>query len=56
MPFDGTSFPHRPERHPPQPPSDNAVSVLIIVFALGLLVMPISMAALIDIVRYIRGS
>ena len=54
MPFDGAGF--QPER--PQPgrsaPSDNAVTVIIVACAMALLVMPISIAAIADIVRYVQ--
>ncbi len=57
MPFDGTNFsPRPPRRGSPRPPSDNAVSIIILAVALSLLVMPISLTALVDIVRYIRSS
>lgn len=53
MPFDGVGFPPpRPERRPSRP-GDNTVSVIIIAIAVTLLVMPISMAALVDVVRYL---
>ena len=56
MPFDGTNFsPNPPRRGPPRAPSDNAVSIIILAVALSLLVMPISLTALVDIVRYIRS-
>ena len=54
MPFDGTSFPARREQPRRAAPGDNAVSLLIIIIAFGLLVMPISLAALVDIVHYFR--
>ena len=55
VPFDGTDFltrrnqPARPSR------SENVLTVLILVLGLGLLVLPVSAAGLIDIVSYIRG-
>ncbi len=55
MPFDGTGF--LPERQPqrrPAKPGDNAISLIIIALAFSLLVMPISLTALVDIVRYFR--
>ena len=55
MPFDGTGFePRRPGRRG-QAPSDNAVSVMIVAVAVVLLVTPISVAALVDVVRSLRG-
>ncbi len=56
MPFDHAGFFDKPE--PPKRPvmSDNTATVLIIVFAATLLVMPISLAAFVDIVLYWRGS
>lgn len=55
MPFDGTDFPER--RNPPRRPagSDTAATLIIAAVAFGLLVMPISLSALVDIVRYVRG-
>ena len=55
MPFDGTGFPERPGRRPSRP-GDNTVSLVIIAIAFSLLVMPISLTALVDIVRYLRHS
>ncbi len=55
MPFDGTEFPER--RDPPRRPagSDTAATLVITAVAFGLLVMPISLSALVDIVHYMRG-
>ena len=55
MPFDAAGFP--PERGEPgrAAPSDNEVTAVIIVLAFSLLVMPISLAALVDVFRYLRG-
>ena len=56
MPFDGTDYrPERPEPHPGAP-SDNVVSALIIALAAGLRILPISLTAFIDLVRYVRGG
>jgi hypothetical protein len=54
MPFDGAGF--QPERPVPRPaaPSDNVVTLIIVAFALALLVMPVSVAAIVDIVAYFR--
>jgi hypothetical protein len=54
MPFDGAGF--QPERGPgPSAPSDNMVTFIIVAFALALLVMPVSVAAIVDIVAYVRS-
>ena len=52
MPFDGTDFPKRRPGSNGAKPSDNLISAFIIVVAFTLLVMPISLTAFIDIVRY----
>lgn len=55
MPFDGTGFvPAQPDRRRPAP-SDNVVTALIIAITFALLAMPVSLAALVDIVRYLRA-
>ncbi len=53
MPFDGVDF--RPEQKPPGPatPSGNVFGYLFLLVAFCLLIMPISAAALVDIVHYI---
>ena len=56
MPFDGAGFPPREWNQPPPRPNDNAVSIIIIALAVSLLVMPISLTALIDVVRYLRSN
>ncbi len=56
MPFDGTGFPHEPRRPRRSTRADNIVSVAIIAIALGLLITPISLAAVVDLVRYARGE
>ncbi len=58
MPFDGTGFPERddPPRRRGHAPSDNMVTAIIVAVAVCLLVTPISMAALVDIVRFMRGN
>jgi hypothetical protein len=58
MPFDGAGFPERddPPRRRGRAPSDNVVTAIVVAVAVCLLVTPISMAALVDIVRYFRGS
>lgn len=55
MPFDGTDFPKR-EDPPSRGPDDNAATVIIILLAFCLLAMPISLACLVDIVRYLRSQ
>lgn len=55
MPFDGTDFPKR-EEPPSRGPDDNAATVIIILLAFCLLAMPISLAGLVDIVRYLRSQ
>ena len=54
MPFDGTGFPERLPQRRPAKPGANAVSRSLIALAFSMLVMPISLTALVDIVRYIR--
>ncbi len=56
MPFDGTGFRREQPRRRPPGPGDNAVSIIIIALAFSLLVMPISLTAIVDIVRYLRHS
>ena len=56
MPFDGTGFSDRRPQRRPAKPGDNAISLIIIALAFSLLVMPISLTALVDIVRYLRAS
>ena len=52
MPFDGTSFdPPRPGRKRPVP-SDNGATVIILVVVFVLLIVPTSLTALADIIRY----
>ena len=54
MPFDGAGFQRRPAPRRRATRDDNIVSVAIIGIALALLVTPISLAALVDLVRFIR--
>ena len=56
MPFDGTGFQPEPRGRGPSAPSDNMITMIIVAFALALLVMPISVAGLVDLVKYIRSS
>ncbi len=55
MPFDGTNY--RPEPEQPARPSaeERIFLILLVVVALTLLFMPISLAALGDLVRYTGG-
>ena len=55
MPFDGTGFP--PERSRPQrrPLTETVLCTVIVLLAVGLLIVPISLPALVDLVRYLRG-
>ena len=55
MPFDGTGFPERRNLPKRSAGDDNAATVIIVALAFSLLVMPISLSALVDIVRYVRG-
>ncbi len=56
MPFDAAGFPPRPERPKPAGPSDTVVTVLILLVASCTLILPISIAAFIDLVAYFRGG
>ena len=51
--FDGVDVPRQPPR--PRPVNENAVTILIVVFALLLLVTPFSLGGMVDIIRYVRG-
>ncbi len=53
MPFDGTEFrgPIRPDRSPPQ---DRFLTAALLAVALILVLMPISIAALADLIVYLR--
>jgi hypothetical protein len=55
MPFDGANFqaPRTPRKRASR--SENVLTVLILVAALGLLVLPVSAAGLIDIAIYLGG-
>ena len=56
MPFDGAGFPPERGRRERPAPGDNMVSFIIIFLAFGLLVMPISVTALVDVIHYLRSS
>lgn len=60
LPFDGTDFEPRPPAPPPRPRrvSKRDESILLwlaLAFVLGLLVLPISADAFVDIVRFVQG-
>ncbi len=54
MPFDGTDFQPPPKQPRGNAPSGHALSVIIVAGAVFLLVMPFSLAAFVDIVRYLH--
>ena len=56
MPFDGVDFPARREPPAPPPRGEKLFGLLFLLLAICSLVLPISMAALVDLVRYIRGD
>ena len=53
MPFDGTEFrgPGRPDRSPPH---HRLLTAALLALALILLLMPVSVAGLVDLIRYLR--
>jgi len=51
--FDGVDFPKKPPER--RPGHETAVTIAIVLFALAMLITPISLAALVDAVHYIRG-
>jgi hypothetical protein len=53
MPFDSTDFPERRDQPLRRPRHDTAITVVIVLLAAILLLMPISLAAAGDIVRYV---
>lgn len=55
MPFDGADFQATP-RPPRRAHGERVFGLLFLVIAICLLVMPISAAALVDIVHYMRGG
>lgn len=55
MPFDGTDFRFQPEQPQRNPRRERAWALIVGVLAVVLLVMPVSAAGMVDIVRYIRG-
>jgi hypothetical protein len=54
MPFDAAGFPPAPPRPERRRSGDNVVTALIIVLSVALLVMPVSLAALMDIAHYLQ--
>ena len=56
MPFDGAEFHARREYPRRATPSGRGLGFLVFVLAIGMLVTPFSMAAFIDVVRYIWGK
>ena len=56
MPFDGIDFEPKREKRERAGPSDNLVTVLIVLLAICMLVTPISIAGLVDTVRYLHGN
>jgi hypothetical protein len=56
VPFDGTHFPDRPRQPRRATRDDDVVTFIIVALAICLLVTPISLAALVDIVRALHGK
>lgn len=56
LPFDGTNFKPEPEPTAPRSAEERIFLILLVVIALTLLFMPISLAALGDLVHYTAGS
>ncbi len=56
MPFDGTDFPKEDKPPGRGASDDNAATLIIILLAFCLLAMPISLAGLVDVIRYVRGN
>ena len=55
MPFDGVGFPRKQEPPERATPAENILLGLIAVLALCLLLLPVSLTAFVDVVRYLRG-
>ncbi len=51
--FDGVDIPPRPPGRPPV--NDKGLTIVIVIFAMAMLITPISLASLVDIIRYLRG-
>ena len=51
--FDGVDFPRKPPER--RRANENGLAILIFVFALAMLIMPISLSGMVDIIRYIGG-
>ena len=56
MPFDGADLEPRRKKPARSGPGDNLVTVLIIVFAICMLMTPISIAGVVDTIQYPRGN
>ena len=55
MPFDGANW-EVPRQRPKRAPSERAFSLLLLFLGFCLLIMPISGAALVDIVNYLHSN
>ncbi len=55
MPFDGADW-EVPRPRPERAPGERAFSLLLLFLGFCLLIMPISGAALVDIVNYLRSN
>lgn len=55
MPFDGTDFPARRDL-PRRPKSRELATLLIIILTSGMLLVPLSLATVLNIVRYLHHS
>ncbi len=55
MPFDGSDFPAGGRKPRRTEQSTTMATVIIVILALSLLVVPVSMGALVDIVQYLRA-
>ncbi len=51
--FDGVDFPRQPPGRPPV--NERGLTIAIVIFAMAMLITPISLASLVDIIRYISG-
>ena len=56
MPFDGVDFQVKRNQPDRPAPNEKVVAILIVLFAICMLVMPVSMAGLVDLVQYFRGT
>ncbi len=53
MPFDGQNFPKRRDQPKRTPPNDATVTLIIVVTATCLFLLPVPASALVDIIRYV---